>query len=130
MTENSNINSEHHEEATFSKADYTKLLTSILEKVVMKLSRSNRPNKLASLQKDIANQISNLKVNKKTTEIEQQIIAQDKDITSKIISILEDLNLIITNKTIDSSPIEYIDSILDKYDDLKKCKGIESIIGK
>ena len=130
VTENSNINSEHHEEATFSKADYTKLLKSILEKVVYKLSRPNRPNKLASLQKDIGNQINNLKVNKKTTEIEQEIITQDKDITSKIISILEDLNLIVTNKTIDSSPIEYIDSILDKYNDLKKCQDIQSIIEK
>ena len=96
----------------------------------MKLSRPNRPNKLASLHNDIANQITNLKVNKKTTEIEQQIIAQDKDITSKIISILEDSNLIIINKTIDVSPIEYHDSILDKYDNLKKCQDIQSIIGK
>ena len=73
------------------------------------------------------NQISNTRLNKKTTELEKEIIETDKEMSNRIISILEDLKLIRINTTIHGSPIEYSESINDKYEDFDK-DYINSII--
>ena len=54
--------------------DHFKLIEKIVDKVVNKLSKQSRPNKLGKLQKDVQNQINNIRDNKKTTEVEKEII--------------------------------------------------------
>ena len=54
--------------------DHFKLIEKIVDKVVNKLSKQSRPNKLGALQKDVQNQINNIRDNKKTTEVEKEII--------------------------------------------------------
>ena len=116
------------EETILNTKNHAKLLKKVLDKVVYKLSKPARPNKLNTLQKDVTNQIHNLRDNKRTTDIQKEIIEIDKEMGSRVISILEDLNLIDINTTIQGSPIQYSESINDKYKDLEKYQGIDSII--
>ena len=110
------------------KEEHIQLIRKILDKVVYKLSKPSRPNKLNTLQKDVTNQINNLRDNKRTTDIEKEIIEIDKEMSNRVISILEDLNLIEINTTIQGSPIQYSESINDKYEDSNKYQDIDSII--
>ena len=122
-------NLENAKEGTLiNTKNHAKLLKIVLDKIVYKLSKPARPNKLVTLQKDVKNQIHNLRDNKRTTDIEKEIIEIDKEMGSRVISILEDLNLIDINTTIQGSPIQYSESINDKYNDLEKYQDIDSII--
>ena len=100
----------------------------MLEKVVHKLSNEAKPKTLDKLRKDITNQINNMKSKNSTSDLEKEIIVQDKDMNNRIISILEALNLIGIDKTIENCPIKYPASIIGKYNDLKKYQDIENII--
>ena len=122
-------NLENAKEGTLiNTKNHAKLLKIVLDKIVYKLSKPARPNKLNTLQKDVKNQIHNLRDNKRTTDIEKEIIEIDKEMSNRVISILEDLNFIVINTTIQGSPIQYSESINDKYKDLEKCQDIDSII--
>ena len=124
----SEMNIDDQENTIKNTGEHVELIRKLLDKVVYKLSKPARPNKLGKLQKDVTNQIHNLRDNKRTTDIQKEIIEIDKEMGSRVISILEDLNLIDINTTIQGSPIQYSESINDKYKDLEKYQGIDSII--
>ena len=67
--------------------------------------------------------------NKRTTEIEQAIIDTDKELSDKIISVLEDLNIINIDKTTAAQTVNYSESPLQNFRDAQMDeKGLSHII--
>ena len=74
------------------------------------------------------NQITNTKNSKKTTEIEQEIIKTDDKLGDRIISVLEDLNLIEIGMFSKNIGVQYSEDILEKFRYIINQEGFDDII--
>ena len=94
-----------------------------------KLSKSKKPQTSKALIKDIENQISNIKSNKKTTVKIKEILESNKDFPSKIMNILDELDLIYIHKN-DSkvASIEYYENLAERYEESTKDGKLDKII--
>ena len=101
--------------------NYAECIKIAVQKVVNKLSKSKKPQTCKALIKDIENQISNIKSKKKTTVKIKEILESNKDFPSKILNILDELDLIYIHKN-DSkvASIEYYENLAERYEESPK----------
>ena len=124
----SELNKEDHKDALLLTNEHIDFIIKLLEKVATKLSKSSRPNKLTTLRKDISNIIENIRDNKKTEDIEKEIIEADKELNNKIISILEDLDIVKIDRTTLAKTVHYSESPIKKFSDANENEGLKDIL--
>ena len=118
-----------HKDVLFTNNDHVDFTVKMLEKVAQRLSIQSRPNKLATLQNEIKNHISNQKDNCRTTEIEKAIIETDTELSSRIISVLKDLNIVSIDRTTAAQSVQYSESPIQNFRDAKMDEeGLNHII--
>ena len=123
------LEEEKEEPIKLDQVNYVECIKITIQKVMNKLSKSKKPQTSKALIKDIENQISNIKSNKKTTVKIKEILESNKDFPSKILNILDELDLIYIHKN-DSkvASIEYYENLAERYEESTKDGKLDKII--
>ena len=116
--------------AKIDQSNYAECIKIAVQKVVEKLSKPLRPQTSKALIKDIENQINNMRDSSKTTAYNKKILESNKDLATKILNILEELDLIYISKNSKDKSIEYYSNLAERYEESVNNGNLDQIIAE